>query len=160
VVSHVLTSLNGRPLLIDATANVPAAAQLSGQVPVNSTESFSYRIVIPRGQFAAPGSYDDTLTLELYALDSSGQTGSTPVDNTTLRLSYSVPQILSVNIKGAGTQGNRIWNFVAFEHDSDSAEGSIDIIGAEAWTGFGIAFPELWIRVLATRGFMICMNFC
>jgi hypothetical protein len=57
-------------------------------------------------------------------------------------------------------QGNRIWNFVAFEHDSDSAEGSIDIIGAEAWTGFGIAFPELWIRVLATRGFMICMNFC
>jgi hypothetical protein len=57
-------------------------------------------------------------------------------------------------------QGNRIWNFVAFEHDSDSAEGSINGIGAEAWTGFGIAFLELWIRALAMRGFMICMNFC
>lgn len=59
--------------------------------------------MIPRGQFAAPGSYADTLTLELYALDSAGQIGSSPVDSTTLQLSYAVPQILSVNIKGAGT---------------------------------------------------------
>lgn len=100
--SYYLTSPNGRSLLIDATANVPAAAQLGGQVPVNNTEKFNYRIVIPRGQFAAPGSYADTLTLELYALNDTGQPG-TPVDNTTLRLSYTVPQILSVNIKGAGT---------------------------------------------------------
>jgi hypothetical protein len=57
-------------------------------------------------------------------------------------------------------QGNRIWNFVAFERDSDSAEGSINGIGAEAWMGFGIAFLELLIRALATRSFMICMNFC
>ncbi|MEJ2117424.1 MAG: hypothetical protein P8Y36_05765 [Alphaproteobacteria bacterium] len=101
--SYFLTSQNGRSLLINTTANVPAASRLTRPVPVNGTENFYYRIVIPRGQFAAPGNFADTLTLELYALDSSGQSGSTPVDNTTLRLSYTVPQILSVNIKGAGT---------------------------------------------------------
>ena len=103
ILSYVLTSSNGRPLLIDATANIPAAALLPGPIPVNTTEDFTYRIVIPRGQFAAPGNYADTLTLELYALDSAGQPKSASVDSTTLQLSYTVPQILSVNVKGAGT---------------------------------------------------------
>ena len=103
ILTYFFTGLNGRPLLIDAMAKVPAASQLAGPVPVDGAEDFSYRVVIPRGQFAAPGSYADTLTLELYALDNAGKIGRSPVDSTTLRLSYTVPQLLSVNIKGAGT---------------------------------------------------------
>ncbi len=101
--SYFLTSMNGRPLLVDATTGVPAAAQLGGPIRADGTGDFSYRILIPRGQFATPGNYAHMLTLELYALNGAGQTGSTPVDSTTLRLSYAVPQILSVNVKGAGT---------------------------------------------------------
>lgn len=103
ILTYFLTGLNGRPLLIDAMTKVPAASQLAAPVPVDGTDDFSYRVVIPRGQFAAPGYYVDTLTLELYALDSVGQVGSMPLDSTTLQLSYTVLQILSVNIKGAGT---------------------------------------------------------
>lgn len=103
LLSYVLTSANGRALLVDATAGVPAAAQLPGPVAVNGTADFAYRVVIPRGQFAGPGNYAGTLTLELYAIGSGGKPGSTPVDSTTLHISYAVPQMLSVNIKGAGT---------------------------------------------------------
>lgn len=99
----MLTSANGRPLVVDATSGVPAAGPIGAPVFANGTAEFAYRVEIPRGQFAAPGAYASTLTLELYALDSSGQPEKMPADSTTLHLTYSVPQVLKVNIKGAGT---------------------------------------------------------
>jgi hypothetical protein len=99
--SYYLTNAAGRPLLIDTSANVSLDGRLPNLVPVRQSGELRYHVVIPRGQFIAPGRYSSAIVLELYAASENASPGSL-VDSTTLQLRYDVLQSLSVNIKGAG----------------------------------------------------------
>jgi hypothetical protein len=56
--------------------------------------------MIPRGQFAAPGVYRETLDLDLTALDASGRAQGASLHAATLAIAYAVPRIMSVNLRG------------------------------------------------------------
>jgi hypothetical protein len=91
-------------LLTNAPPAMAPAARLRDPLPPAATAQIEFRLLIPRGQDAAPaGAYRDTLDLELYALDQSGRLSGAPLQTTTLSIGYAVQRVLSVNIKGADT---------------------------------------------------------
>lgn len=99
--SYYLTNATGRPLLSDTAANLSLDGRLSNLVPVRQSGDFRYHVVIPRGQFIAPGRYNSSIVLELYTARENALTNIL-VDSATLQIRYDVLQSLSVNIKGAG----------------------------------------------------------
>ncbi|MEJ2123241.1 MAG: hypothetical protein P8Y47_00190 [Alphaproteobacteria bacterium] len=99
------TLTNGRSKLValpDQTVNPPLARTKRPLAPAD-TGHIRYQVQIPRGQFAAPGTYHDTIGLELYALNSDGGLSGPPLHNSKLTISYKVIRAMSVNIKGGGT---------------------------------------------------------
>jgi hypothetical protein len=89
-------------LLTNLPAEMAPSARLRAPLAPGASTQMEYRLSIPRGQEAAPtGPYRDTIELELYALDTSGRLSATPLQATTLSISYAVARVLSVNIKGA-----------------------------------------------------------
>jgi hypothetical protein len=89
-------------LLTNAPAAMAPAARLRTPLAAATTTQIELRLSIQRGQYAPPpGPYRDTLDLELYALDDSGRLSATPLQTTTLSISYAVARVLSANIKGA-----------------------------------------------------------
>jgi hypothetical protein len=81
----------------------PPFARTKRPLAPTDTERIGYKVDIPRGQFATPGAYHDTIGLELYALDSDGGISGPPLQNSKLIISYTVIRAMSVNIKGGGT---------------------------------------------------------
>jgi hypothetical protein len=88
-------------LLTTAAAARAPLARLDAPPNASATGAVELRLTVPRGQFAAPGVYRDTIDLELYALGDTGRVLGSALQVTTLAISYTVPQILSVNIAGA-----------------------------------------------------------
>jgi hypothetical protein len=98
--TYYLSGATAPSLVTNAPAEVAPALRTSQIAPSASAQS-EFQLIIPRGQFAAPGRYADTLILELYALDESGRISGSPLQSATVALSYEVASIFSVNIKGA-----------------------------------------------------------
>jgi hypothetical protein len=94
----------GRPLLTTGIS-VAAAPGLRTKTPIPASggAEVEYQVQIPRGQFAAPGQYQDVVDVELYALDAGGGLEMPPLQATALSVTYTVTRVMSVNIKGGGT---------------------------------------------------------
>ena len=88
-------------LMTSAPAAMAPAARSKGVIAPGGSGQIEYQLIIPRGQFAEPGTYQDNADLELYALDETGRLGASPLQTTALQISYTVQRVLSVNIKGA-----------------------------------------------------------
>lgn len=101
--AYDITGSGGSSLLTGATAAMAPLARLTAPLAPNASDAIPFQIVIPRGQFAAPGAYRDTALLELYALDTAGRPIGGALQTATLAIGYTVPRLLSVNIKGGGT---------------------------------------------------------
>jgi hypothetical protein len=101
--TYDLTSQTGGSLLTNAPATLAPMAPLGAPLAPGGTGAIAFQLVIPRGQFAAPDTYRDTLDLELYALDANGRAASSALQTATLAIAYTVPRVLSVNIKGGET---------------------------------------------------------
>lgn len=84
-------------------AGIGPIARLKAPLAPGTTAPIEFQIVIPRGQFAAPSVYRDSIALELRALDASDRPGPAILQTATLALGYTVPQVLSVNLKGGET---------------------------------------------------------
>lgn len=102
-VSYQLANAAHDALLTNAPAASAPTARSDGPVPPSQTAQIDYQLMIPRGQFAAPGQITDTVDLELYAVDESGGVISPPLQTTMLSIGYTVARAMSVNIKGGGT---------------------------------------------------------
>jgi hypothetical protein len=102
--AYDLTGGGGSSLLTSASfANAPMA-RLKTPIAPATTGVIEFQISIPRGQFAAPATYRDDIELQLYALDPSGRPNSSrALQTATLAISYTVPPVLSVNLKGGET---------------------------------------------------------
>jgi hypothetical protein len=94
----ILNSFN-RSVPITHIGAPPATMLLSPAVAPNATYVFRYYVAVERGQFAAPATYGDSLSLELYNFD-GGQIKHPRLDAKMLSIAYMVPQSLSVNLKG------------------------------------------------------------
>jgi hypothetical protein len=95
---------DGRQTLVALPGEAtPPLARTKRPLAPADTERIGYHVQIPRGQFAAPGTYHDTIGLELYALGSDGGVSGPPLHNSKLTISYTVIRAMSVNIKGGGT---------------------------------------------------------
>jgi hypothetical protein len=101
--AYDITGINGSSLLTGATAAMTPLARLTAPLAPNASGAIPFQVVIPRGQFAAPGPYRDSMLLELYALDTAGRPIGGALQTATLAIGYTVPRLLSVNIKGGGT---------------------------------------------------------
>ena len=101
--NYRLASADKSPLPTNAPAMTAATARSNRPILPAETAQFEYQLIIPRGQFAAPGQLRDTIGLELYAVDDGGRLAATPLETKPLSFSYDVERIMSVNIKGADT---------------------------------------------------------
>lgn len=114
---------DGRETLVALSGEAaPPLARTKRPLAPADTERIDYRVEIPRGQFAAPGTYQDTIGLELYATDSDGSVSGPPLHNSKLTISYAVIRAMSVNIKGGGTSTT-----VDFGALSTGQQRSVDI---------------------------------
>ncbi len=98
--AYEITSAN-LSLVTSAAASLAPLARLSTPLPPSATGTLEFQLVIPRGQFAPPDIYPDTIDLELYALDASGRASGAALQVATLAISYTAQRILAVNIAGA-----------------------------------------------------------
>lgn len=98
--AYSLSGQDGRALLTSAPAQAAPLARTPAPVEPNTPAALTYELTVPRGQFAAPGSYGDDIDLELYALDDNDRIRSPALHTATLAVSYTVPRVLSVNVKG------------------------------------------------------------
>lgn len=95
---------DGRQTLVALPGEAaPPLARTKRPLAPADTERIDYHVQIPRGQSAAPGTYHDTIGLELYALESDGSLSGPPLHHSKLTISYTVIRAMSVNIKGGGT---------------------------------------------------------
>ena len=99
--AYDLVGSGGTSLLTSATVAAAPLLKLKAPLAASATASLDFRIVIPRGQLAAPGPYRDAVELELYALGGDGRAAGPPLDRVSLAIAYSAARVLSVNIKGA-----------------------------------------------------------
>ena len=99
--TYVLTDMNGHPLVVSGGPSAFAPiARLPAPLAPSAQGQVEFQIAMLRGQFAAPGIYRDTLDLELHALDANGQPQGAPLQTTALAIAYTVPRVMSVNIRG------------------------------------------------------------
>jgi hypothetical protein len=99
--AYSLTGASGQPLL--ATSPSAASApllRLTSPLAPSATGWLEFQLGIARGQFARPGLYRDAVELQLYALDENGRPAGAPLQTATLAAAYTVPRVLSVNLKG------------------------------------------------------------
>ena len=99
--AYDIVSPAGTSLLAGAPGQNAPALRLTAPLPAFGEGRLDFAITLARGQPAAPGTYRDSAALELYALDESGRLGAAPLQRATLAIAYTVPRVLSVNIKGA-----------------------------------------------------------
>lgn len=71
-------------------------------VEAQRTKYVSYQIVVPRGQYAVPGVFQDTVTLLLFSRQAGGAYQGEPWDIQSLVLEQRVAEVGSVNIAGGG----------------------------------------------------------
>ena len=98
--AYGLTDMNGLALIADAPGAGAPLARLRVSLEPSAYGQIAFQVAIPRGQFAAPGIYRDTLDLELHALDANGRIQGAPLQTTALAIAYTVPRVMSVNIRG------------------------------------------------------------
>ncbi len=103
LLSYRLANAAHSSLLTNAPAASAPAVRSNGPVPPSRTVQVNYRLVIPRGQFAAPGQLRDDVELELYAVGENGRLAGRPLQTTRLAIAYRVARVMSVNIKGGDT---------------------------------------------------------
>ena len=101
--AYDVTDARDASLLTAAPAVGAPMARLRAPLAANAVDAIEFQIDIPRGQFAAPDVYRDSVELELYALTPNGQPVGSPLDTTTLAIGYTLPRVLSVNLKGGET---------------------------------------------------------
>lgn len=102
VLAYGLADEGGRPFLTDMPPAAAPALCTRTPLPPSGTAEIAYQVQIPRGKFAAPGTYRDAVDVELYALDGGGGLVMPPLQTTALSITYTVAQVMSVNIKGGG----------------------------------------------------------
>ncbi len=101
--AYDVTGARGASLLMAAPAGSLPLGRLRAPLTPNAIGVIEFQVDIPRGQFAAPDVYRDSIELELYALGPGGQPVGGPLETTMLAISYTVPRVLSVNLKGGET---------------------------------------------------------
>lgn len=87
----------GLPLVSDGLLGIAAP----GLEPQRS-KSVSYQIVLPRGQYAVPGVFEDTLTLLLFSRQAGGLYHPQPQETQPVALQQRVAEVGSVNVAGGG----------------------------------------------------------
>jgi hypothetical protein len=100
--TYALIGATGTSLLTSAPAHLAPVARLPSPLAPSATGLAEVQLTIPRGQYAAPGTYRDAIDMELYALDGGGHTSGPALDTAALTVSVTVPRVLSVNIRGGG----------------------------------------------------------
>lgn len=98
--AYSLAAPSAPSLLTNAPPAMASLARLKSPLAPSTTSGLEFQLIIPRGQFAAPGVYRDVVDLELYALDASGRAAGSALQAATLAIAYTVPRVLSVNLKG------------------------------------------------------------
>ena len=101
--NYRLAGTDQSSLLTTAPDIRAAFAHTDRPVAPSETVQLEYELVIPRGQFAAPGHLRDRVVLELHAMDDGGRLAGPLLDRASLSFNYGVEQIMSVNIKGGDT---------------------------------------------------------
>jgi hypothetical protein len=96
---YTLTNPSGRSILIDPAGTPPRAQFFSPAVPPKSTYTFQFQLRLERGQFALPGSYSDVLNITLCSTEGA-QIKMPCINKRPMTLTYTVPQSLSINLKG------------------------------------------------------------
>jgi hypothetical protein len=93
-----------RATSLGITSSIALTARLTKPVAPSETARAEYAVIVPRGQYAPPGSdYRDVLDVQLHGLDVQGSLSTLPLQTATLSISYAVSRVLSVNIKGGGS---------------------------------------------------------
>jgi hypothetical protein len=100
--SFAAVTATGANLLTTASASSAPTLFLDAPLSPDATGTIEYQIQIPRGQFAAPGLYDETVDLELYAVGYGDRIYGRPLHNVPLMISYKVRAVLAVNLRGGG----------------------------------------------------------
>jgi hypothetical protein len=100
VLSYEIANASGTTLLTAAPASMAPLARLGAPLGPSTDGAAEYQVVIPRGQFAAPGVYRDIVDLELYGLDDGGRPSGAALDTAPVAIAYTVPRVLSVNLRG------------------------------------------------------------
>jgi hypothetical protein len=100
VLAYALTDAQGQSLPASPPGATSPAARLQAPLEPSAQGRIAFQILIPRGQFAAPGIYRDTLDLELYALDAAGRIQGPRLHAAPLAIAYRAPRVMSVNIRG------------------------------------------------------------
>jgi hypothetical protein len=98
--SFEVKSTTGTSLLTMAPAVFAPLARLGSRLSPSATAAIEFQIVVPRGQFAAPGSYDTTIDLELYAAGYGGWFYGQSLHTAPLTITYRVAEELSVSLRG------------------------------------------------------------
>lgn len=96
----------GVNVLKDLSASPAASEVLSGTLPASANfqqQSFSYRMVIPVGQFVGAGLYTDTVTVNLY---SGTLAAATLTDNNSVNYKVTVNSILQLSLVNTGSAFN------------------------------------------------------
>jgi hypothetical protein len=98
--TYALVDGNDAPLLPNTAGGTAPSTRLRGQLEPAAQGQIEFQVIIPRGQFAAPGLHRDTLDLELYSLDPTGRPQGASLHTTPLAIAYSVPRVMSMNLRG------------------------------------------------------------
>lgn len=93
----------GVSLLAGASGASRPIARLRGPLAPGETGALEIVLIIPRGQAAAPDVYRDMPEMELLALDEHGQPSGAAVWTAPLAIAYTVPPVMSVNLRGGET---------------------------------------------------------
>jgi hypothetical protein len=94
IIPYSISDVNRRPLVISALHSIMPQTSLTAS-HVNTVADLPFFISIDRGIFAHPNRYSDDLTVTLYTIESGHLR---ECDNTTLSITYIVPQVLDVSI--------------------------------------------------------------
>jgi hypothetical protein len=120
--AYNLAAQGASSLLTNAPPAMAPLARLKSPLDPSATGSLEFQLIIPRGQFAAPGVYRDTVELELYALDAGGRATGSALQAATLAIAYTVPRVLSVNLKGG-----ELATTVSFGALAKGQQGTVEI---------------------------------
>jgi hypothetical protein len=102
-ISYSIMDNAERPVVFGISPAIPANANLMSSVArAGTTADIEYHIVIPRGQMASPGIYEDQINADIYAVTPRGQVVSPPLATSVVIIKYTIPDILHIKLAGGG----------------------------------------------------------